>query len=110
VAGGFFDAIGGGGWGPIVTSTLMARGNNPRFTIGSVNLDEFFVTVSEVAAFFTITGLAHWQIIVGLIIGGILAAPLAANVCRELPPRALMIIVGVLIIALSIRTIWQVLP
>jgi len=109
VSGGFFDAIGGGGWGPIVTSTLVARGHNPRFSIGSVNLAEFFVTVAEVATFLTIIGLVHWQIIVGLIIGGVLAAPLAAYVCKRLPSRALMIMVGLLIMALSIRTICSVL-
>lgn len=109
VSGGFFDAIGGGGWGPIVTSTLVARGHNPRFSIGSVNLAEFFVTVAEVATFLTIIGLVHWQIIVGLIIGGVMAAPLAAYVCKRLPSRALMIIVGLLIVALSIRTICSVL-
>ncbi|TET40845.1 MAG: sulfite exporter TauE/SafE family protein [Elusimicrobia bacterium] len=105
VSGGFFDAIGGGGWGPIVTSTLVAKGHNPRFSIGSVNLAEFFVTVAEVATFLTIIGLVHWQIIVGLIIGGVMAAPLAAYVCKRLPSRALMIMVGLLIMALSIRTI-----
>jgi len=105
VSGGFFDAIGGGGWGPIVTSTLVAKGHNPRFSIGSVNLAEFFVTVAEVATFLTIIGLVHWQIIVGLIIGGVMAAPLAAYVCKRLPSRALMIMVGLIIMALSIRTI-----
>jgi len=105
-AGGFFDAIGGGGWGPIVTSTLMARGHNPRRTIGSVNLSEFFVTLAEAVTFFTILGLVHWQVIVGLLIGGVLAAPLAAYVCKRLPVRALMIIVGSLIMVLSIRTIY----
>ena len=106
MVGGFFDAIGGGGWGPIVTSNLVARGNNPRFTIGSVKLAEFFVTVAEAAAFFTVIGIVHWRIIVGLIIGGALAAPLAAYVCKKLPSRALMITVGALIIVLSIRTIF----
>ncbi|MDH5406809.1 MAG: sulfite exporter TauE/SafE family protein [Candidatus Aminicenantes bacterium] len=105
-AGGFFDAIGGGGWGPIVTSTLMARGHSPRFSIGSVNLAEFFVTVAEAATFFTILGLVHWQVIVGLLIGGVIAAPLAAYICKRLPSRALMIIVGILITALSVRTIY----
>ena len=109
VSGGFFDAIGGGGWGPIVTSTLVARGHNPRFSIGSVNLAEFFVTVAEVATFLTIIGLVHWQIIIGLIIGGVMAAPLAAYVCKRLPSRALMIMVGLIIMALSIRTICSVL-
>ncbi|MBA7504990.1 hypothetical protein ES706_03653 [subsurface metagenome] len=106
VVGGFFDAIGGGGWGPVVTSTLVARGNNARLTIGSVNLTEFFVTVAEAATFFAIIGLVKWQIIVGLITGGVLAAPLAAYVCKRLPSRALMIIIGTLIMTLSIRTIY----
>jgi len=105
--GGTLDAIGGGGWGPVVTSTLVARGNNPRFTIGSVNLSEFFVTIAEAATFFAVVGrLLQWRIIVGLIAGGVLAAPLAAHICKRLPSRALMILVGVLIIGLSIRTIY----
>jgi uncharacterized membrane protein YfcA len=107
-AGGFFDAIGGGGWGPIVTSTLVAGGHNPRFTIGSVNLAEFFVTVSEVIAFIATIGLVHWQVIVGLLIGGVLAAPLAAYVCKKVPARTLMVLVGLLIVGLSIRTIVQI--
>ncbi|MCD6446282.1 sulfite exporter TauE/SafE family protein [Candidatus Bathyarchaeota archaeon] len=105
--GGFFDAIGGGGWGPIVTSTLVARGHNPRFTIGTVNLAEFFVTITEVATFITMIGLVQWQIILGLIIGGVTAAPLAAYICKRMPSKALMIMVGILIITLSIRTIYQ---
>jgi len=107
--GGFFDAIGGGGWGPIVTSTLVARGSNPRFAIGSVNLAEFFVSITEVATFLTTIGLVQWQIILGLVIGGVLAAPLAAYICKRLPSKILMIIVGILIIVLSIRTIHQAL-
>ena len=106
LVGGFFDAIGGGGWGPIVTSTLMARGHNPRFTIGSVNLAEFFVTVVEAATFFVLIGLFHWKIIVGLIIGGVLAAPLAAYTCKKLPSRVLMAVVGILIMGLNIRTLY----
>lgn len=103
--GGFFDAIGGGGWGPIVTSTLVARGNDVHYTIGTVNLAEFFVTLAESITFILTIGLVHWRIILGLIIGGAIAAPLAAFACRKLPTRALMILVGVLIIILSIRTL-----
>jgi hypothetical protein len=106
--GGFFDAIGGGGWGPIVTSTLVARGNHPRFAIGSVNLAEFFVTLAESITFVLTLGqsLAQMgQVILGLILGGVVAAPLAAYVCRRVPVRALMGAVGVLIILLSLRTI-----
>lgn len=106
LAGGFFDALGGGGWGPIVTTTLVARGNTPRFTVGSVNLSEWFVTVTQVVVFIATIGLVHWQIIIGLMIGGVIAAPLAAHVCKWLPTRALMIIIGVVITSLSIRTLY----
>lgn len=106
IIGGFFDAIGGGGWGPIVTTTLVARGNNPRFTIGSVNFSEFFVTFSQSVVFvFTLQFSQYWQIILGLLLGGAIAAPLAAIVTKKLPVRALMFMVGTLIIILSIRTI-----
>jgi uncharacterized membrane protein YfcA len=109
LVGGFFDAIGGGGWGPIVTTTLVAGGNTPRFAIGSVNSAEFFVTMFESITFFAMIGallVQHWEKIVGLIIGGVLAAPLAAYICKRIPSRALMILVGLLIIGLSIRTLY----
>lgn len=106
IFGGFFDAIGGGGWGPIVTTTLVANGNNPRFAIGSVNSAEFFINMAESITFFAAIGsllIHHWEKIVGLMIGGVLAAPLAAYVCKRTPTRVLMILIGVLITALSIR-------
>ncbi|OGO22280.1 MAG: hypothetical protein A2Y54_08865 [Chloroflexi bacterium RBG_16_51_16] len=107
--GGFFDAIGGGGWGPIVTTTLVARGTHPRYTIGSVNASEFFVTFAQSVVFiFTLSSdlLANWQVIVGLLVGGVIAAPVAAVVTKKLPVRTLMAMVGLLIIGLSIRTIY----
>ena len=104
LAGGFLDAIGGGGWGPIVVSTLVARGNNPRLTIGSVNLAEFFVALSASITFILTIGLGFWQAIVGLAIGGAIAAPLAAYITKRIPTRMLMFLVGLLIIALSLRT------
>jgi uncharacterized membrane protein YfcA len=109
LAGGFFDAIGGGGWGPIVTSTLVANGNHPRWAIGSVNSAEFFVTVAESLTFFAALGgffSQHWEKIVGLMIGGVLAAPFAAWVCKKLPHKVLMILVGLLITGLSIRILF----
>jgi uncharacterized membrane protein YfcA len=109
LAGGFFDAVGGGGWGPIVTSTLLARGHNPRNSIGSVNLAEFFVTLSQSIVFLLTIGFVHWQIILGLLIGGVLAAPLAAFGARKIPAKALMLLVGGLIILLSLRTLIQAL-
>lgn len=104
VIGGFFDAIGGGGWGPIVTSTLVANGNHPRFTIGSVNASEFFVTLAEAITFVALLGIVRWPIVLGLIIGGVVAAPFAAFLCKKLPPRLLMLITGSVVIILSVRT------
>src|SRR5512134_858270 len=99
--GGFFDAIGGGGWGPIVTTTLVARGNNPRYTIGSVNSSEFFITFSQSVVFVAVLFselVSNWAVIVGLLLGGMIAAPFAAVVTKRLPVRWLMGMVGVLII------------
>ncbi|MBN1936310.1 MAG: sulfite exporter TauE/SafE family protein [Anaerolineae bacterium] len=107
--GGFFDAIGGGGWGPIVTTTIVARGHNPRLTIGSVNLSEFFVTLAQVITFVLTLGSVNWLPVIGLLIGGVIAAPMAAFICKRIPARVLMFIVGILIIVLSIRTIYQTL-
>ncbi len=105
--GGFFDAIGGGGWGPVVTSTLVARGKHVRMTIGSVNFSEFFVTLGESILFvFTLNFAEYWQVILGLLIGGAIAAPIAARLAQKLPIKTLMIVVGILIVLLSIRTLY----
>jgi len=109
LTGGFLDALGGGGWGPIVVSTLLARGNDPRFTIGSVNFAEFFVALAAAITFTITVGLVQWQIILGLAIGGGLAAPFAAYASKRIPTRMLMIVVGILIIVLSLRTLYQTL-
>jgi len=105
LAGGFFDAIGGGGWGPIVVGTLLARGNEPRTTIGSVNVAEFFVTLATSATFIVTIGVADWLPIAGLALGGAIAAPIAARLTGRIPARPLMVAVGVLVILLSVRTI-----
>ena len=106
LAGGFFDAIGGGGWGPIVTSTLVATGTPPRYAIGSVNLAEFFVAIFTSATFFLTIGLVYWRVIAGLMLGGILAAPVAAYLTKRLPARPVMIVVGLVIVALSSYTLY----
>lgn len=103
--GGFMDAIGGGGWGPIVTSTLLGQGTTPRYTIGSVNLAEFFVTLTISATFVLTIGLDHWTVIAGLVAGGVIAAPFAALAAKHLPDKLLMIMVGGVVILLSLRTI-----
>lgn len=101
--GGFMDSIGGGGWGPIVTTTLIARGRHPRYTVGSVNLAEFFVSLASSLTFFATIGLSHIQIIIGLMLGGIIAAPIAAHLTRKLPLKRMMIMVGIVVILVSIR-------
>ena len=104
--GGFADSIGGGGWGPIVSSTLIAGGRNARYTIGSVNLTEFFVALASSLTFVTIIGLTHWMIISGLIIGGIIAAPIAAYLSNKIPTKTIMILVGVVVIIASLKRIF----
>lgn len=105
--GGFMDSIGGGGWGPIVSSTLIARGRHPRYTIGTVNLAEFFVALASSITFFAVIGLSHWYVIAGLIAGGVIAAPIAAFLSRRLPVKTMMILVGVMVIIISIRIIFK---
>jgi hypothetical protein len=106
LVGGFLDSIGGGGWGPIVSSTLIARGRNPRYTIGSVNLAEFFIALSSSLTFVTIIGLTHWIIIAGLIIGGVIAAPIAAYLANKIPTKSIMILVGIVVIILSLKRLF----
>jgi len=109
--GGFCDAVGGGGWGPVVTTTLVARGKHPRLTIGSVNFSEFFVTFAESVTFIlTLNFFEYWQIILGLLIGGAIAAPIAAVAAKNIHLKTLMIVVETLIIGLSIRTIYLTFP
>ncbi|WP_375599582.1 sulfite exporter TauE/SafE family protein [Devosia sp. Naph2] len=119
VAGGFVDAAGGGGWGPIVTSSLIGSGGAPRFVVGTVNTVEFFVTTAVSAAFLTALLTGHWQqadglyghiwSVAGLVVGGVLAAPLAGFVVRIIPARRLMILVGGLVILLAAYQTWQLL-
>lgn len=102
-AGGFLDSFGGGGWGPLVTSTLISKGRSPRFVIGSVSITEFFVTFASALTFFSVIGVSHWQVILGLIIGGLLAAPIAARLVGKLPTKTMFIAVGVMVVIWSLR-------
>jgi uncharacterized protein len=102
--------VGGGGWGPIVTSTLVGSGAAvPRYAIGSVNAAEFFVTAVVAATFVVTIGITHPRVVIGLLVGGALAAPLAAYLVRYLPARPLMILVGTVVILLSGRGLVQAL-
>lgn len=102
LTGGFLDAIGGGGWGPIVTSGLLIKNKSPRYTIGSVNTAEFFVKTATAAAFFVTIGFTFHNIILGLLLGGVLAAPLGAMLVRKVKPGILMGLVGLLVVGLSL--------
>ena len=105
IFGGFMDAVGGGGWGPIVTSTLIGRGRDPRYTIGSVNAAEFAVSFASGITFLLFQGVNGWQVIAGLIVGGVVAAPFAAFFVNKVPRKTMTIIVGILIITLSLKTL-----
>jgi uncharacterized protein len=107
--GGFVDAAGGGGWGPVVTTTLVGSGNDPRTTIGSVNFAEFFLTLTSAATFALLMETSNWPIITGLVLGGLFAAPFAALLCSWLPARTLLLMVGILISALSAYNVYQAL-
>jgi len=107
--GGFVDAIGGGGWGPVVTSTLVGSGNDPRTTVGSVNFAEFFVTLATATSFTLLAVEGTWPVVAGLVAGGVLAAPFAARLCRGLHPRLLLALVGLLITALSLYSLYRAL-
>lgn len=104
LAGGFLDATGGGGWGPVVTSTMLAVGHDVKKTIGTVNTVEFFVTLAETTTFLVLLHdfTAYLQPVLGLIIGGVCAAPIAAWICKKIPVRPLLAIVGILIIVLNL--------
>lgn len=107
--GGFLDSFGGGGWGPIVTTTLITKGRSPRFVIGTVSLTEFFVTLASAFTFFTLLGVSHWQTIVALILGGFIAAPIAARLAGKLPRKTSFILLGILVIIWSLKILSQLL-
>ncbi|KAF2329645.1 sulfite exporter TauE/SafE family protein [Flavobacterium ginsenosidimutans] len=109
VFGGFMDSVGGGGWGPIVTSTLLGRGRNPKYTIGSVNAAEFAISFASGITFMLFGGIHGWQIIIGLILGGVISAPIAAYLVNRIKRKPMMIAVGVLIIVLSLKTLSKLL-
>lgn len=104
-AGGFLDSFGGGGWGPLVTSTLISKGKTPRYVIGTVSLTEFFVTFASALTFFSVIGISHWQLIAGLILGGVLAAPIAARLAGKLPLKVMFIGVGSIVIIWSLNVL-----
>jgi uncharacterized membrane protein YfcA len=109
VVGGFMDSTGGGGWGPIVTTTLVGAGANPKVTIGSVNYAEFFLTITVAAALFSVLDSSVWTLVSGLVVGGVFAAPIAAYATRHLSVKTLLILVGSLITLVSVYNIYRAL-
>ena len=103
--GGFLDSVGGGGWGPIVTTSLIAGGRNLRYAVGSSHLAKFFVATISTITFFSIIGLSHWQIILGLVIGGMVAAPISIYYSNKIPTKKGLLLVGCLVILISLKTI-----
>jgi len=108
--GGFLDAAGGGGWGGIVTSNLLVQGSNPRKTIGTVNTAEFFLTVTISATFLLTLGWeAFTTATLGLLIGGVLAAPFGAWIAKRVNPDTLLTFVGALLTAVSLYGFYRTL-
>lgn len=103
--GGFIDAVGGGGWGSIVLSTLIAGGRNPRFSLGTVKLSRFFIALMSSLTFITMLNGKHWEAVAGMVIGSALASPIAAKISNKISAKAIMIAVSVIVIAISINSI-----
>ena len=105
--GGFLDSVGGGGWGPIVTTSLLAGGRHLRYAVGSSHLAKFFVALTSTITFFFFIGLDHWQIIFGLVIGGMIASPMSIYFSTKIPIKKGLLLVGIVIITISLKTIIQ---
>ncbi|UZK66197.1 sulfite exporter TauE/SafE family protein [Sphingomonas sp. M1-B02] len=106
--GGFLDAAGGGGWGPVVTSNLLVQGSSPRTTIGTVNTAEFFLTTTISATFITQLGWEAFTVAtVGLLIGGVIAAPFGALLAKRVPATRLMFLVGVVLTLTSLYGLYR---
>jgi uncharacterized protein len=109
-AGGALDAIGGGGWGPVATATLVTSNQTtPRYIIGSVNVAEFFVTMAIVLTFGLTLGFENflWHITLPLMVGGMLIAPIAAYTSSRVSPVLMGVAVGLLLVTLNVKTVSQ---
>lgn len=107
VIGGFIDSFAGGGWGPLVTGTLIKNAFTPRFAVGSSTVAKFILTITAAVTFFFTLGIQHWNIILGLLIGGIITAPFSAMLTAKLPVKKMFFIIGVLVIVMSSITIYK---
>ncbi len=108
--GGFMDASGGGGWGPVVTSNLLIQGTDPRKTVGTVNTAEFLLTVAVSVTFILSAGFeAFSKVTGGLLIGGLIAAPFGALIAKRIAAKNLMLMVGVVLTATSLCSLYKAL-
>jgi uncharacterized membrane protein YfcA len=107
LGGGFIDAVGGGGWGSIVLSTLIAGGRHPRFSLGTVKLSRFFIALMGSLTFITMLNSSHWDAVAGLVIGSALASPVAARISNKISAKAIMMAVSVIVILISVRSIFN---
>lgn len=105
LAGGFIDSFAGGGWGPLVTGTLIKNSFTPRFAVGSSTVAKFILTLTAAITFILTLGIQHWNIILGLLIGGIFTAPFSAMLTAKLPVKSMFIVIGLLVIIMSSITI-----
>jgi siroheme synthase-like protein len=103
--GGFVDAVGGGGWGSIVLSSLIAGGRNARYSLGTVKLSRFFIALMSSITFLTLLNDVYWEAILGLVIGSAIASPIAARLSSKISVKAIMMAVGVIVILVSLKTI-----
>ncbi len=103
--GGFIDAVGGGGWGSIVLSSLIAGGRHARFSLGSVKLSRFFVAFMSSLTFITMLKGLHWEAVSGLVVGSAIASPIAARVANKISAKSIMLAVGVIVILVSLKSI-----
>jgi siroheme synthase-like protein len=105
--GGFIDAVGGGGWGSIVLSSLIAGGRSPRFSLGTVKLSRFFIALISSVTFILMLASSHskWEPVLGLVIGSALASPIAARISNKISTKAIMVSVGVIVILISLYSI-----
>ncbi|SHE58621.1 TSUP family transporter [Chryseobacterium vrystaatense] len=105
LAGGFIDSFAGGGWGPLVTGTLIKDGRTPRYVVGSSTMAKFLLTVVSALTFIFTIGIHHWNIVLGLLLGGVFTAPFSAMFASRLPAKKMFAVVGVVVIVMSLITI-----
>ncbi|WP_312901244.1 sulfite exporter TauE/SafE family protein [Chryseobacterium taichungense] len=107
LVGGFIDSFAGGGWGPLVTGTLIKNSFTPRFAVGSSTVAKFILTLTAAITFIFTLGIQHWNIILGLLIGGIFTAPFSAMLTAKLPVKSMFVVIGLLVIIMSSITIYK---